>query len=119
MRALCLLAVVSATAWGQQLQFNAFDGVNETPIPNNVLSLPGPFTVGVQQQIRIRVRNRTGQLACIVRNPASLGTGFSLDPANPSLPATLANDAAIDFKVDFLPPAIARSASANFEIPRC
>ena len=115
MKRLCLLASIASATWGQ-LQFNSFDGVTETPIPNNVYNLPGPFSVGVSQSIRIRVRNRSGQVTCLVRNPASMGTGFSLNPGNPSLPATLAADAAMDFKVDFLPPAIARSASANFEI---
>ena len=115
MKRLSLLASIAFAAWGQ-LQFNSFDGVTETPIPNSVYNLPGPFSVGVNQVIRIRVRNRSGQLQCLVRNPASMGTGFSLEPANPSLPAALAADAAIDFKVNFLPPSMARSASANFEI---
>ena len=115
MKRLCVLASIAAAAWGQ-LQLNSFDGINEAPIPNNVYNLPGPFSVGVNQSIRVRVRNRSGQVTCIVRNPASLGTGFSLDAGNPTVPAILAADAAMDFKVNFLPPATARSASANFEI---
>lgn len=115
MKLLLLLVASAAAAWGQ-LQFNSFNGVTETPIPNNLYTLPGPFSVGVNQPIRIRVRNRSGQLVCIVRNPASMGTGFSLDPHNPTLPATLISDAAMDFIVNFVPPTVARSASANFEI---
>ena len=116
MKSLLLFVCLAACICGQGLQFNTFDGINEAPIASNVYNLPGPFSVGVNQSIRIRVRNRTAQLVCVVRNPASMGTGFSLDPTNPSLPMTLIADAAIDFRVNFLPPAVARSASANFEI---
>ena len=114
MKRLLPLVLLTVPLWAQ-LQFNSFDGANETPIANNLYNLPGPFPVGVNQTVRIRVRNRSGQLACIVRNTAS-GTGFSLNNGNPSLPATLVADGAMDFKVDFLPTSVARSVSANFEI---
>jgi hypothetical protein len=45
-----------------------------------------------------------------------MGTGFSLDPANPSLPAALVVGAELEFDVDFLAPTAAKSASANFEL---
>jgi hypothetical protein len=114
MKRLLLLGFLAPAAWGQ-LQFYSFDGTNETLIPNNVYSLPGPFVVGVKQAIRIRVHS-PNQAVCLVLNPASMGTGFSLDPSNPSLPAPLAVGSAIEFDVDFLAPSVALSASANFEL---